>query len=121
MKFRLIDTGYNDAFYNMAVDQALLKLSKVPTLRFYTWKPAAVSLGYFQNISDINLEYCKRNNISVVRRITGGKAVFHDKELTYSFIIDKDKVPESVVNSYKIGTPIFKHPFFTFRLLKDDA
>jgi lipoate-protein ligase A len=101
MKWRIIDTEYNNAFFNMAVDEALLRLSKVPTLRFYAWKPAALSLGYFQSINDINLDYCKKNNISVVRRITGGKAVFHDKELTYSFVIDEEKVPRSVVESYK--------------------
>lgn len=101
MKWRLIDTGYNNAFYNMAIDEALMNLSKIPVLRFYTWKPSAVSLGYFQSIYDIDLGFCKKNKIDVVRRITGGKAVFHDKELTYSFIIDEIKVPKSVVGSYK--------------------
>ena len=102
MNYRLIDNGYNDAFYNMAVDEALLRLSKIPTLRFYAWKPAAVSLGYFQNTDDIGLGFCKKNNISVVRRITGGKAVFHDKELTYSFVTDGKRVPKSVIDSYKL-------------------
>jgi len=101
MNWRLIDTGYNNAFYNMAVDEALMKLSRVPTLRFYTWKPAAVSLGYFQSTKDIDLGFCKKNKIDVVRRITGGKAVFHDKEITYSFVIDEGKIPRSVVGSYK--------------------
>ena len=101
MNWRLIDTKNSNAFYNMAVDEALMKLSKVPTLRFYTWKPTAVSLGYFQSIKDIDLAFCKKNKIDVVRRITGGKAVFHDMEITYSFIIDEDKVPKSVVGSYK--------------------
>jgi len=101
MKWRLIDTGHNNAFFNMAIDETLMKLSKVPTLRFYTWKPSAVSLGYFQNINDIDLGFCKKNNIDIVRRITGGKAVFHDKELTYSFIIDESKVPKNVIMSYK--------------------
>ena len=102
MNWRLIDSGNNDAFYNMAVDEALMKLSKVPILRFYSWNPAAVSLGYFQSIDDINLKFCKNNNIDVVRRITGGKAVFHDKELTYSFIISENKVPKNVIDSYKL-------------------
>ena len=101
MKWRLIDTGHNNAFYNMAVDEALMKLSKIPVLRFYTWKPAAVSLGYFQSIKDIDLVFCKKNKIDVVRRITGGKAVFHDKALTYSFVIDEGKVPKSIIKSYK--------------------
>ena len=102
INWRLIDTGNNDAFYNMAVDEALMKLSKVPALRLYCWKPAAVSIGYFQDINDINLKFCRENNIDVVRRITGGKAVFHDGELTYSFIIDENQVPKNVIDSYKL-------------------
>lgn len=102
MAFRFIDTGLNDAFFNMAVDEALLRLSNKPVLRFYQWKPAAVSVGYFQDIKDIDLGFCKKNNIDVVRRITGGKAVFHDKELTYSFIIDEKKMPKNVIDSYKL-------------------
>jgi len=101
MNWRLIDTKSSNAFYNMAVDEALMKLNKIPVLRFYTWKPTAVSLGYFQSIKDIDLGFCKKNKIELVRRITGGKAVFHDKELTYSFVIDEGKVPKSVVGSYK--------------------
>ncbi|MBW2984781.1 lipoate--protein ligase family protein [Candidatus Woesearchaeota archaeon] len=101
MQFRLIDTGYNNAAMNMAIDEALLE-SKLPVLRVYQWKPAALSLGYFQNIRDINLKECKKRNVDIVRRITGGKTVLHDKELTYSFIIDEKSMPKSVIESYKI-------------------
>jgi lipoate-protein ligase A len=102
MGWRLIDTGYNNAFYNMAVDEALLELSRVPTLRFYTWRPAAVSLGCFQSVADINVEHCRNNNIDIVRRITGGKAVFHDNELTYSFVTVEKEMPSSIIESYKL-------------------
>jgi lipoate-protein ligase A len=98
MKFRLLDTGFNNAFMNMAIDEALLS-SKEPVLRFYQWKPAGLSLGYFQSINDINVEFCKRNKIDIVRRLTGGNAVLHDNELTYAFIVDEPK--SSVVESYK--------------------
>ena len=78
--------------------------SKIPTLRFYRWKPKAVSIGYNQDITEININYCKKNNINIVKRITGGKAVFHDNELTYSFIIPENAglLPKDVTVSYKI-------------------
>jgi len=100
MKLRLIDTKYNNPYFNMAVDEALLT-SKLPVLRFYGWKPAGLSIGYFQSVKDFNFENIKKNNVKLVRRLTGGNAVLHDKELTYSFIIDEDKMPKSVVESYK--------------------
>lgn len=103
MRCRFIDTGFRNAFENMAIDEALAMKCTSPILRFYQWKPKAVSLGYSQDISEINLDYCKKGNIDVVRRITGGKAVFHDKELTYSFIVPEklDLLPKDVVGSYK--------------------
>ena len=96
-----IDTGFNNAYINMAIDEVLLS-SKVPVLRFYQWEPGAVSIGRYQNLNEIDMEYCTENSIDVVRRITGGKAVLHEKELTYSFIIHKKMMPGSVVESYKI-------------------
>lgn len=108
-ELRIVKTGLNNAFFNMAVDEALLNLSNKPILRFYKWNPSAVSIGYFQDINDINIEFCKKNNIDVVRRLTGGKALLHDKELTYSFIIDEKEMPESVIESYKIiSEPILR-------------
>ncbi len=101
MQFRLIDTEYSNAAMNMAIDEALLQ-SNLPVLRFYQWKPSALSLGYFQDINDIDLKECKKRNIDVVRRITGGKTVLHDKELTYSFIIDEKLMPKSIIDSYKL-------------------
>ncbi len=85
----------------MAIDEVLLA-SRVPVLRFYQWEPCAVSIGRYQDLGDIDLGYCTENGIDVVRRITGGKAVLHEKELTYSFIIDKDEMPRSIIESYKI-------------------
>jgi lipoate-protein ligase A len=96
-----VDTDYNNAFMNMAIDEVLIS-SNVPVLRFYQWKPNAVSIGRFQNINDIDMGYCDKNKIDVVRRITGGKTVLHEHELTYSFIVDKNKMPRSIVESYNI-------------------
>ncbi len=100
MRCRLIDTGYNHPFLNMAIDEALLE-SSLPVLRFYRWKPPGLSIGYFQNHQQIDKEFCRKNNIDIVRRLTGGNAVLHDDELTYSFIIDEVHMPESVTDSYK--------------------
>ena len=79
----------------MAVDEALLETYAAqalsPTLRFYTWSPPALSLGYAQSIaSDIDLSCCQALGIDVVRRPTGGRAVLHDREVTYSVIIRED-------------------------------
>lgn len=105
MKCRFIDTGFNDAFTNMAIDETILQHCQIPTLRVYSWSPKAVSIGYNQNIiKEINLDYCRKNNIEIVRRLTGGKAVFHDREITYSFILPENNnlLPFEVNESYKI-------------------
>ena len=90
--FRLIDSGQCNAFYNMALDTAILesvtKGASLPTLRFYSWKPAAVSIGYFQRLNDeVDRNACRSLGIDIVKRITGGGAVFHQHELTYSIVI----------------------------------
>jgi lipoate-protein ligase A len=73
----------------MALDEAIAvcvrRGSAPPTLRLYGWDRPSLSLGCFQDASDINLEYCSAKRIPVVRRPTGGRAILHDKELTYSF------------------------------------
>ena len=96
-KWRLLDTGLRDAFYNMALDEAIaIARSKklVPnTLRFFRWEPSAVSIGYFQSMEEeVDIEACNRLGIDYVRRRTGGGAVYHDRdgELTYSLIVNED-------------------------------
>ncbi len=103
MQCRFIDTGFNDAFTNMAIDEAIMHYCKVPVLRVYAWKPEAISVGYNQDLQEINLENCKNNKVDVVRRITGGKAIFHDKEITYSFILPErlGLLPKEINESYR--------------------
>lgn len=81
---------------NMAIDEAIFRArieNLVPnTLRFYCWKPSAVSIGKFQNIEDeVYLDTCMKYGVDVVRRITGGGTVYHDAEgeITYSVVADK--------------------------------
>lgn len=88
---RLIDTGENDAFFNMALDEAIFHFVKEghspETFRFFTFNPVAITFGRLQHADDINFENCKKYGIDVVRRPTGGRAVFHCGDLTYSFMI----------------------------------
>ncbi len=107
--WRLIIDDLNDPFFNMAADEAIAKsigiLSSKPTLRFYRWNPATLSLGYFQKFNkEINSKYCIENNIGLVRRITGGRAVLHADEITYSVCIpSSDPLFErDLISSYKI-------------------
>ncbi|GHU96994.1 octanoyltransferase LipM [Spirochaetia bacterium] len=90
--FRLLRTGFRGCYYNMGLDEALLESvsggRSLPALRLYGWAPQAVSVGYFQGLEEeVDLEACKRRGTDVVRRITGGGAVFHHRELTYSIIM----------------------------------
>jgi len=93
MKWRLIaDLEPRRASLNMAIDSALQELCTRPVLRFYTWEPPAVSIGRFQSLKDeVDIDFCIKNNISFVRRVTGGGAVFHEHELTYSICIKEKK------------------------------
>jgi len=99
----------SDAFTNMAVDEAILRTVSAgkspPTLRFYSWAPPAISVGYFQNsLTDVNVEVCRKLGIDVVRRLTGGRAVLHDKELNYSVICPENDphFPDNILGTYKI-------------------
>jgi len=95
--------------YNMAVDEELLARAQageqVPVLRIYTWDPAAVSIGRFQKIEEaVNASVCQQRGFDIVRRITGGRAVLHWRELTYSIIARTDDplFPANVLGTYKL-------------------
>lgn len=89
MTWRVIRSVPLDAAYNMAIDEAVaiavMEGKAVPTLRFYSWKTGSISLGAFQRADEVNLEYCRAENIPLVRRPTGGRAILHGSEITYSF------------------------------------
>ncbi len=106
MFWRLIDDKAHGASFNMALDEAVSeavrnKLSP-PTLRLYQWAKPSITIGYFQKNSDINLNYCKKKSYPVVRRVTGGMAILHDSELTYSFSACSDIEPftNSLIKNY---------------------
>jgi lipoate-protein ligase A len=85
----------------MAIDEALIEnIGDAPILRIYGWQPAAVSIGYFQSIrEEVDLEKCSKIGVDVVRRLTGGGAVLHETELTYSFITKQ--YPQNIMESYR--------------------
>ncbi|ABX05505.1 MAG TPA: lipoate--protein ligase family protein [Herpetosiphon sp.] len=85
--WRYIVSAAADGATNMAIDHALVlhaNQSPYPTLRIYRWQPACLSIGAFQPYSDVNVAACQQAQIEIVRRPTGGRAILHDAELTYS-------------------------------------
>ena len=101
---RYLNTGANDGYTNMAIDEALLKHCTQPIIRIYGWNPPAMTIGYAQSkLKEINIKKCSKKNIPIIRRITGGKAIFHQFELTYCFIVPGKMVdlPLSITDSYK--------------------
>jgi lipoyl(octanoyl) transferase len=89
--WRLIKDGPCDGRLNMAIDRAILNAcerGQVPaTLRLYGWDKPTLSIGYSQNeLMDVDTEQCERRKIPIVRRFTGGRALLHQNEFTYSIV-----------------------------------
>lgn len=106
-QWRLLLTDFNSASRNMAIDRAVLvensKGNVLPTVRFFRWDPPAISIGYFQSLQEeVDLDTCNRLGVDHVRRITGGGAVFHENELTYSIVIPEShrQIPDNIMKSY---------------------
>ncbi|MDU2136821.1 MAG: biotin/lipoate A/B protein ligase family protein, partial [Staphylococcus warneri] len=107
--WNFINTGSHDPYYNMAMDEALLNFVSRgeidPVIRFYTWDPATLSIGYFQRLTkEIDIEKVKEKGYGLVRRQTGGRGVLHDKELTYSVIVPEShpKMPSTITEAYRV-------------------
>jgi len=104
--WRLLIDGPRRGAWNMAVDETLLEgVSRgrvPPTLRFYQWAPPCLSLGYFQPLSAVDVDACRKAHVDIVRRPTGGRAILHHRELTYSVALPLRALePESgVLQSY---------------------
>jgi lipoate-protein ligase A len=107
--FRIIPFRYFNAAMNMGIDEAILDGlrdgTSPPTIRLYGWDPSAVSIGRFQGLEyEVNLEACRQAGVDVVRRITGGGAVYHDRdgEVTYSILGQANLFPERIPDSYRV-------------------
>lgn len=106
-KWRFLDTGKGNAFFNMAIDEALADSVSSgmsgPVLRLYEWERESVTCGFFQNVCDIlDTNKCSIDGIHFTRRPTGGRAVFHKNEIAYSVIdfTDSPVFGGSIMDSY---------------------
>jgi lipoate---protein ligase len=93
---------------NMGIDEALIgSVSRgecPPTLRLYAWSPPCVTVGYFQSLEEeVDLAACRAAGVDAVRRLTGGGAVFHEAEITYSVVVPLGHLlaPEDILESYR--------------------
>lgn len=106
MEWRLIKTPPSTGAWNMAVDEAILEHVQsnevMPTLRLYAWTPPCLSLGHAQSFTDVDVERLKSHGWDVVRRLTGGRAILHTDELTYSVtgLADNPILAGGVLESY---------------------
>ena len=106
MAYRFVNTAPLGAALNMAIDEAILthylRGLVPPTLRTFRWTQTAITLGRFQNVErEIEQERCQQQHVALVRRPTGGRAVYHRDEFTYSLVIGKrENVPSGVVAAY---------------------
>jgi lipoate-protein ligase A len=104
--WRLIKDPPSQGAWNMAVDESLLEHTgrgeSLPTLRVYAWQPACLSLGYAQPFADVDSTRLRERGWEVVRRPTGGRAILHTDELTYSITapLDEPRVAGTVLESY---------------------
>ena len=103
----LLHTTSARGVWNMAVDEAILESTSggesLPTLRLYAWDPPCLSLGYAQPLTDVDLLRLRTRGWDLVRRPTGGRAVLHTDELTYSVIgpLHQPRLAGGVLDSYR--------------------
>jgi lipoate-protein ligase A len=106
--WRLLITPPASGAWNMAVDEAILEAiggEKVPTtLRLYAWVPPCLSLGYAQPVEDVDQNALHERGWDIVRRPTGGRAILHTDELTYSVIgpLNEPRLAGSLLKSYHV-------------------
>src|SRR5260221_6193575 len=105
--WRLIIDAACDGPTNMAIDEAILEAvgrgDSPPILRLYRWNPPCLSLGYAQSADDADLELIVARGWQLVRRLTGGRAILHTEELTYSVALPLDHplIAGTILDSYR--------------------
>ncbi len=116
MLIRFLNFQSYSAQLNMAVDEAISIFVRndksLPTFRVYGWDRPSVTIGEFQKIEDINLEFCINHHVPVIRRPTGGKGILHYDDLTYSFSAKKEGIFRgNLFKSYGIISDILAKAF----------
>ena len=118
VKWRFLDSGKGSAFFNMALDEAILKTVmqgvSTPTFRVYEWTQNALTFGYSQKIDDIiDRAQIEKDRIEITRRLTGGRAVFHCKEIAYSIVCSNDdpNFGGNITDTYKSVSNIIVNGF----------
>jgi lipoyl(octanoyl) transferase len=120
MNWKFENTGLHSGVFNMSYDaalaEALVKGVGNPTIRVYAWQPYAISLGWNQSMNEIDYAKTSASNIDIVRRPTGGRAILHSQELTYSVIMRVkgknvlsvyDDISQALVTGLqKLGAPV---------------
>lgn len=115
--WRLLVSPADSGARNLATDQAVADHvrdgASPPTLRFYTWRPAALSLGYGQSLAAVDADLARREGIDLVRRPTGGQAILHNDELTYALMLPRTHTLAAggVLRSYERLSAGFKRGF----------
>lgn len=103
----IIERAPRTGAWNMALDEAIMDAvaagDSLPTLRFYAWEPPCLSLGKRQPLDGVDLERCRADGIDVVRRATGGFAILHTDELTYSVAVrpDDPRADGAILDAYR--------------------
>jgi lipoate-protein ligase A len=119
MIWRFINTGLNTGSFNMDYDLELVRnFSGSPVLRVYQWKPYCISLGANQDYNSVDQKKVEADGFDIVKRPTGGRAILHAEELTYSVVypISEEKTPKQIYreinlalkNGLKIYNPVFE-------------
>jgi lipoate-protein ligase A len=106
MIWRFIDTGFNSGKFNMDYDLNLVKnFSGSPMLRIYQWEPNCISLGANQDLNSVDQEKTSADGFDIVKRPTGGRAILHAEELTYSvvFPVSEEKSPKHIYREINLA------------------
>jgi lipoate---protein ligase len=109
VKLRFVDSPLpRPGALNMGLDESLLGAvasgESMPTLRLYGWSPPCVTVGYFQSLeAEVDVDACRAAGVDAVRRLTGGGAVYHDAEITYSLVVPlgHELASEDILESYR--------------------
>lgn len=106
MIWKFLDTGFNTGMFNMGFDMELVQnFSEMPVLRFYRWEPYCISLGANQDFDSIDKQKTTADGLDIVKRPTGGRAILHAEELTYSVIhsISNEQTPKKIYREINLA------------------